>query len=92
MSSTSDPRSVVDVISTCSKDTGINIAGHPLATELKGIKTADQVLEVYQARATNSGFENYLGKDQILVDLLLPIVHAVYSLSLLGEALSAVCN
>jgi hypothetical protein len=82
-------RLILDTIDACSKETKIDIAGYPFATKLQGIGTPDQVLHVYQIRAQE--IENYLGKDQILVDQLLPIVHTLYSLSgVLGETVSLV--
>ena len=83
-------RTIVDAIDTCSKETGIDIEGHPFATNLRSIETPGHVLQLYQAREKDT--ENYLGKDKILVDQLLPLVHVVYLLSgLLGEAVSLVC-
>lgn len=84
----SNLRLVVDTIDTCSKETVIDIAKYPFATN---VGTPGQVLQVYQSQVQE--IETYLGKDQILVDQLLPVVHTLYSLSgLLCEAVSLVCD
>jgi hypothetical protein len=90
-SMSSNLRLIVNTIDTCSKETGIDIAGYPFSTKLQSVGTPGQVLQVYQVQAQE--IENYLGNDQILVDQLLPIVHTLYSLSgVLGEAVSLVCD
>ena len=69
---------------------GLDLAAHPFGTKISGVKTPGEVLRLYQVRAKEI---DHVEMDQILVDWLLSIVCALYSLSgILGNTVSLVCG
>ncbi|KAH9168672.1 hypothetical protein EDB89DRAFT_1990510 [Lactarius sanguifluus] len=78
-------RLIVDALDAYSKETGIDIAEHPFATELQVIDSSDEVFRLLEAKA--KGLKDYRGEK--LTDCLRLIVNTLYILSdALGEAVS----
>ncbi|KAH8987465.1 hypothetical protein EDB92DRAFT_1948568 [Lactarius akahatsu] len=78
-------RLIVDALDAYSKETGIDIAEHPFATELQVIDSSDEVFRLLEAKAKE--LKDYRGEK--LTDCLRFIINTLYILSdALGEAVS----
>lgn len=73
------------------KQTGINLAGHPLAVQLDGCDTVDSINEVLQEQARS--FREFRGSDNKIMKSLRRAVQVLHKLSgtaVFGEAIGLV--